>query len=127
MPINGSEDKSKQRGEDFPIPRVADESPLTILAWPEIGYKFKGNCSRDTKESDSEKVDGEVHGKLIHDKDFPRPSTESAVQSSCSILRTENGSASMETDAVLRGGADEGDTEAVRMDFEKEDQADASF
>ena len=88
---------------------------------------FKGNCSRDIEESDSEKLDGKVHGKLAHDKDFPRPSTESAVQSSYSILRNENGSASMEIDAILRGGADEGDAEAVRMDFKKGGQADASF
>ena len=96
------------------------------MAWPEIGYKFKGNCSRDTEEVNSEKLDGEVHGKVVHDRIVPTPSTESAVHFSCSILRTENENASMETDAVLRGGAEEGDAEAVRMDFEKGGQADAS-
>ena len=97
------------------------------MDWPEVGYEFRGNCSRDTENSESEKIDEEIHGKLAHDKVFPRLSSDPAIQSSCSISRTENGSASMQNDVVLRGGADKGDVEAMRMDFEKGDQFDASF
>ena len=127
MPSAGSEYKSEQRGEELPILRISVEAPLTTLDWPEAGYEFRGNCIRDTENSESEKIDEEIHGKLAHDKVFPRLSSDPAIQSSCSISRTENGSASMQNDVVLRGGADKGDVEAMRMDFEKGDQFDASF